>query len=313
MHPGHLAALERPRRIVMHEDGNMPMEALGMDLDKWLELRFDHVDMPGSQIDAVWWDIGFAEDTYALFDSDILPRLDHPGLRKWWDKGIDWVGELVRATKSRGAECFWHHRVCPVDFPQPVPEASVPHDHPSRRNPTKEAHPDWVIPCWWPQGLWNLASDACRRHKIAVLHEIVTRYPVDGLQLDFARHTPCLPPGREWELRDEVTAFVRGVRTMLEERERALDRPLLLAARVPENERGCQADGFDVRTWTRQGLVDIFTPGGRTIDVDVQWYHSFTQSTPVRLCCSFDGHHTTDGYYSPGPEYYRGVFANFWA
>ena len=313
MHPGHLPALERQRRIVMHEDGDMPSEALGMDMDRWIELRFDHVDMPGSQIDAVWWDVGLAEDTYALFDSNTLPRLDHPGLRKWWDKGIDWVGELVRATKSRGLECFWHNRVCPVDFPQPFPDDPVPHEHPSRRNPLKQAHPDWVIPCWWPQGLWNLASEGCRRHKTAVLHEIVTKYEVDGIQLDFARHTPCLPQGREWELRDEATAFVRGVRTMLREGEQALDRPLLLAARVPENERGCRADGFDVRTWVEEGLVDIFTPGGRTIDVDLDWYRSFTRSTPVRLCCSFDGHHTTDGYFSPPPEYYRGVYANFWA
>jgi len=309
----HVAAASRRRRIVMHEDGNMPIEAMGMPIDEWLALRFEHVDMPGSQIDAVWWDVGMAEDSYAVVRSDILPPADIPGLNRWRDQGVDWIAEFVRATRSRGLECFWHHRVCPVDPPQPYGNVRRPHEHPSRRNWLKAKHPDWVIPCWWPQGLWNLANADCRAHKVAVLRELVTRYEFDGFQLDFARHTPCLPPGQEWQLRGEVTEFVRAVRTMTLEVEERAGRPVLLAARAPENETGCRADGFDVQAWAAEGLVDAFTLGGRTIDLDVAWYRSFTDATPIRLCASFDGHHTTDGYYHPSPAYYRGVYANFWA
>jgi hypothetical protein len=309
----HLAAVSRRRRIVMHEDGNMPFEALGMPIDEWLALRFENADLPDSQIDAIWWDVGMAEDSYAVVQSDILPPVDVPGLNRWRDQGIDWIAEFVRATRTRGLECFWNHRVCPVDFPQPWGEGRVPHTHPSRQNWLKTRHPDWVVPCWWPQGLWNLANADCRAHKVAVLRELLVRYELDGFQLDFARHTPCLPKGQEWQLRGEVTEFVRAVRTMSLEVEKQTGRPILLAARVPENETGCRADGFDVQAWAEERLVDIFTLGGRTIDLDVAWYRSFTDDTPIRICASFDGHHVTDGYYHPSPAYYRGVHANFWA
>ncbi len=304
-------ALNRRRRVIMHEDGNMPFQALGMNLEAWLTHRFDHVDRPDSPIDAICWDIGLAEDTYALYDSRILPLVQHPGLRKWRDQGVDWVGELVRATHERGLECFWSHRVCPVDFPQPwLP--GCPHDDPRRENPLKRAHPDWVNPCWWPQGLWNLASGECRRHKADVLDELVELYAFDGVQLDFARHTPCLPPGREWEERGHATSFVREVRGRFRARERVRGRPLLLAARVPENLAGCRLEGFEVERWVREELVDILLLGGRTSTVDLAGFRELTAGTGIKLCPSFDGHHTDDGYYFPPAAHYRGVFGNWW-
>ena len=71
-------------------------------------------------------------------------------------------------------------------------------------------------------------------------------YSFDGFELDFARHTPCLPPGRQWELREHATAFVRGVREMLLAVAEERGTPILLAAKVPgrdtrplANGRGC--------------------------------------------------------------------------
>jgi hypothetical protein len=50
---------------------------------------------------------------------------------------------------------------------------------------------------------------------------------------------------------------------------RARRRPLLLAAKVPENLEGCRIDGFDVESWCRESLVDILTLGSRSADVDL--------------------------------------------
>ena len=118
----------------------------------------------------------------------------------------------------------------------------MPHGHPSSVNPVKQAHPDWLLRCWWWQGLWNLASPAFRRHKIAVLRELAEQYEWDGFEIDFARHTPFLPPGRQWELRGHATAFVRGVREMLlvVAAARPGGAPILLAAKVPEDLAGCR-------------------------------------------------------------------------
>lgn len=288
----------------------MPMEALGIDFEEWLAFRFQHCDRPESQIDGVWWDIGFAEDTYAVHESQLLPRIAQPGLQRWWDQGIDWVQRIVEECHQRGLEAFWSNRVCPVDF-SPSGPAQMPHDDPRRRNPLKQQHPDWTVPCWWPQGLWNLANPEVRDRKVAILREILERYPLDGVQLDFARHTPCLPPGREWELRDQATAFVRSVREMMLDVEHTTGRPRLLVVRVGETVEGNHRDGFEVENWVADRLVDILNLGGRTTTVDVAPFRELADSTPVGLCASFDGHHTTDGYHFPTNAYLRGVFTNF--
>jgi hypothetical protein len=310
--PAHLQAVGRRRRLVLQEDANMPFEAFLLPFPRWLDFRFRHLDTPGCQIDGIWWDIGLAEDTYAIYPSKLLPRLRLTGFDDWCDQGIDWVGELVAACHTRGLEAFWSNRVCPVDFPQPhVAGESVPHGDPRRRNPLKAAHPDWVNPCWWPQGLWNLACAEVRERKVAIFRELLESYALDGIQLDFARHTPCLPPGREWEHRAHATAFVRMVRRMMLEVEQKTGHPRLLAARIGESIPVNHADGLEVDAWLAEGLLDIVNLGGRTTTVDVAAFRRLPSPLPVHVSVSFDGHHTNDGYYFPPLEYLRGVFRNF--
>ena len=56
----------------------------------------------------------------------------------------------------------------------------------------------------------SLTSPATSASK--ALREVATMYDLDGLQLDFARHVPCLPVGRQWELRGHVTELMRMAR-----------------------------------------------------------------------------------------------------
>ena len=63
--------------------------------------------------------------------------------------------------------------------------------------------------------MWNLAAEGLREYQVAILRELMTRYDLDGVQIDFSRHVPCLPAGRQWELREHVTGFMRMVRGML--------------------------------------------------------------------------------------------------
>ena len=88
-------------------------------------------------------------------------------------------------------------------------------------------------------------------------------------------------------------------------------RPFLLAARVPENLVGCRMDGLDVETWAREELVDIFTLGCRSFDVDVAAFRRITEHTHVKLYPVLDDHHSTDGYRFPPIEVFRGVMANW--
>ena len=138
-------------------------------------------------------------------------------------------------TRRRKLEVFWSHRISEVEMNEEGTGAGWE----NKPHPIKQAHPDWVIKSWWKQGLWNLAVPGVRELKLRILCELEENYDFDGFQLDFARHVPCLPPGRQWELRDHVTEFVRMVRVMLMEVAKRRKWPLLLAARVPCNLEGC--------------------------------------------------------------------------
>lgn len=301
--PEHQRAVERRRRIVVQYDAQGDYH---LDFATWLDHRFRYIDEPGTQIDSVWWDLGRLGQV--LYPSQFLDQLSAPGLDQWRQQGIDMVGRVIEETRRRKREVFWHHRVSEVDI-DPRGRGAAWKDPPG---PLKQAHPDWTLKTWWPHGLWNFAVPAVRAYTVRALQEVVQRYDVDGVQLDFARHVPCLPPGRQWELRAHVTALVRDVRRMLLQRAQERGRPLLLAAKVPRNLEGCRVDGFDVAAWAEENLVDILTLGSRSNDVDVAAFRAITAARGIKLQPCFDDHHTTDGYRWPPIEVLRGVFGNWW-
>jgi len=157
--------------------------------------------------------------------------------------------------------------------------------------------------------MWNLASEGLRRHKVEILRELAQRFDLDGIQIDFARHVPCLPAGRQWELRGHVTEFMSMVRQMPLEVAEQRGRPLLVAARVPQTLEGCRVDGFDLKRWAELNLVDVLTLGTRSMDVDVEGIRAAVENN-VQLQPCFDDHHATDGYRYGSIEFLRGVFSN---
>lgn len=299
----HLEALNRRPHITVQYDAH---GQLGVPFDEWLDFRFSFIDQPGSQIGEIIWDIGWG--SWAGYPSEVLPRFEHPGLKLWWEQGIDWVGELVKATRGRGLPCLWNHRVSEVDI-NPLPDVGrdteLMLDH---LNPVKAAHPDWVIKTWWWQGLWNYGHPDVREYQLSILRELAQKYDLDGFQIDFARHIPVLPIGRQWELREGVTEFLRMVRAMLDEVGAQRGRRFALGARVPNTLAGCRADGLDVWAWAR--LVDFLTLGTRSMNVEIEEFRE-VMGPKVRLRPCFDDHHATDGYRFQPIEFLRGVCANW--
>jgi len=303
------AVRRRKRRIVVQQDVYWVILNYGKrhpgtvpPFGPFRDVAFSYVDETGSQIDAIWWDIG-GNSAGAVPGSKVAPWKEPELVRRWREAGVDWAVELINETRRRRLEVFWNHRISEIDI---LPEGG----HAREPDPLKRQHPDWVLPAsWWPHGVWNLASAELREHKVALLREIVTRYDLDGLQIDFARHVPCLPVGKQWELREQVTIFMEQVRRMLLDEAARRGRPLLLAARVPQTLAGCEADGFDVAAWSDRGLVDILTLGSRSMDVDVEGIRAAV-GPDVQLQPCFDDHHATDGYRYAPLENLRGVFAN---
>ena len=294
----HLKAVHRRRRIVMMQDaygdghGATPM---GGDFASWLRYRFSYPDELETQIDAIWWDMAaLAVYPNQGFPADVQARYD-----AWAAAGNDPLKALVDGTHSRGLEAFFNHRISEVEL-----------DGKTFR--LKTENPDWVVPTWWPHGMWNLAAPGLQDFKLRNLRYLAENYDFDGLQIDFARHTPVLPPGRRWELRGRVTGFIRRVRLMLLEAAKKRGRPFLLAVRVPKSVQGAKEDGFDLESWARNRLVDIFTIGTRSLDVDVGSFLAIARGRDIKVQPCWDDHHASDAYQWQSIEFLRGVYSNWW-
>jgi hypothetical protein len=300
----HIAAINRRRRVVANFDQGCtmaPFTTEGVTIDQLVSFHFGVIDFEGSQIDSVWWLWG--DGNVAPYPSKVLLVFDHPKYTKWFEAGIDPVQIYLEETKRRGREAFFTYRVNAADL-----EGGV-----FRALPMKLEHPDWLIHAWeGPFGFWNFAVEGVREYKLSILCEVAEKYDFDGLDVDFGRRCPVLPPGQQWENREKLTEFMRAVRAMTLEVEERRGRPLLLSARVHENIVGCHLDGLDVETWAREQLVDMFVLGVRSFDVDIAAFRRLTAGTNIKLYPCIDDYHASDGYRWPPMEVFRGVFANWW-
>ena len=309
--PDHVAAIDRERRVVVNFDVFPSMMQLpSINVEHMKAVLFEFMDDPQTRVDSVWWN--FTEGNEAYWPSKILPFIEAPPYGEWQETGFDPVQTLLDETRRRGLETFFTYRINGSDNDV---SGRVP------RLPMKEEHPDWLIHTWNKtigdatgqrlNGYWNFSVKGVRDYKLSILEEIAGQYDYDGMEIDFARVSPVLPPGQQWENRDALTDFMRSVRSMLLREGERRGRPCLLAARVPENLAGCHMDGLDVETWAREELVDIFTLGCRSFDVDIAAFRRNTEGTRIKLYPVLDDHHSTDGYRFPPIEVFRGVMANW--
>ena len=100
-----------------------------------------------------------------------------------------------------------------------------------------------------------------RGHQSAVIEELATRYPIEGVELDFAAY----PGGTSAWLRPEdvaeqtpmMTDYIRQISATVRERP---GQPGQLGARIYPTEEMNRRAGLDVRTWLEEGLIDYAVP-----------------------------------------------------
>jgi len=311
--PEHQAAVNRQRRIFFQYDPAADIQkkgGFGSDIDSVMDYVFGFADLPGSQLDAICLDV--SNEGVAHHRSKILRPIQHPGLMKWREQGLDYFDELIKRGHQRGKEIWWGLRINEVERGDLIYYEKGGGSISDERNPVKAAHPEWLLRSWWWQGFFNYAVKEVRDYRLSIIREVAEQYDFDGVHLDFLRHTPFLPPGKQWENREHLTSFMRDVREMLQTQAAKRGRPFLLAARVPDSVEGCHTDGIDLAAWATQGLVDVLIIGTRTINVDVASFRKAVAGAPVKLLPSFDCFHATDGYHGDQSlDLLCGVFGNY--
>lgn len=130
----------------------------------------------------------------------------------------------------------------------------------------------------------NYLLPEVRDRYYAILSELVGRYDIDGLELDFQRHPWLFPDDGIDEGREALTSFVARIRKRLDEEGERRNKRLLLGVRVPHTLERCARAGIDPAAWDRNRLLDMVnvSPHFRTsLEVDIPGFKKAVPNSRV--------------------------------
>ncbi len=163
-----------------------------------------------------------------------------------------------------------------------------------------------------------------RDHQFAVLEELATQYPVEGIELDFA----ASPGGSPFWLTSEdapeytpvMTEFVRRAAEMVRNRPGG---PGQIGVRIYPTAELNQKTGLDVQTWLREGLVDFVVPMVYAFfvldaNMPIDWLVEEAHENDISVYGMLQPYYSEENrrFYSvedATPAMMRAAAANFWA
>lgn len=99
-----------------------------------------------------------------------------------------------------------------------------------------------------------------RQLKVAYVREVLQRYDVDGIEIDWMRFPNVFLPHEAAQNAHLLTEMMSEIRRLCQDRAQALGHPVRLCVRVPPRFKDCAYFGYDVLAWVRKGLVDWVVP-----------------------------------------------------
>ena len=117
----------------------------------------------------------------------------------------------------------------------------------------------------------DYAHPEVRAYFQALLQEVLDRYDMDGLELDFMREAYCFSGGQEAAGKPILTAWMRKIHALVQDAATKRGHPIHLGVRVPSHPETALGLGFDAITWAREGLIDmlVVTPRWATLEFDM--------------------------------------------
>src|SRR5262249_2257941 len=99
-----------------------------------------------------------------------------------------------------------------------------------------------------------------RDYTLALIREALERYDCDGLELDFNRFPTFFAKDvAEAERIARIDELVEGIRKVVDAEAKKRKRHLILAARVPTDQRLCRSIGCDPVRWATKRWIDFLT------------------------------------------------------
>jgi hypothetical protein len=163
-------------------------------------------------------------------------------------QGIDYLPILIAETRKRGMEFFASFRVndCHAKgYPRSSLASGFWREHPEYRL--------WAQPAAlsYYNGCFDYSFPEIQDRLVAVINEFVSRYEIDGIELDFLREPYLFPPGSGWKSREIITDLLRRIRNLS---------PAIMA-RLPLDEKLRAECGIDLESIFKNNLLDSVTAG----------------------------------------------------
>ncbi len=155
----------------------------------------------------------------------------------------------------------------------------------------------------------DFSNSEVRQYRVDQIHELIDRYPLDGVELDFLRSDPYFNFDNNAAYSNLMDDFVFQVATVVAAESIAQGRTIQLLVRVPSTLAGCLKLGLDPLGWAQNGYIDgiVLARYMRlTSDMDVEDFKREANGVPVYGCLEFLIS-TETGERMSSDEAYRGI------
>lgn len=165
----------------------------------------------------------------------------------------------------------------------------------------------------------DFAYQEVRDERFAILEETMTRYQIDGLELQLNYMPQYFKPSETEKNIPVMTGWVKRIKDRLRESSKEKGRPMELVVRVPASLEGCLSVGMDVKTWIEEGIVDAVVAqsyGGPELLDSESYVGSFVEAAEGTDCRIYGGLHSnvdSDRVHEASIEQIRGAACNLHA
>ena len=227
-----------------------------------------------------------------------------PGMAGFEDAGYEFLQFLIDRSHQKGMQFLAGLR--------------MNDRHPNAgEQPFFKEHPEWHLGPNYP-GALDYKYEGVRDTVLAVAEETLSRYDVDGIELDWMRHCLVFKPNEADKHAPLLNDFIAKMREVVDEaaRRKGVDK-LLLGVRVPQTIEECQILGFDLQSWAQSGVDYICPADFHCIDfnIKVDEFVELTRGTSCELYPSIYGTLSIGGSTRRGltHEQFRAAANNYYA
>ena len=264
-------AAQRQRRVIFNNDGDDAWQA-GAPATKegLLSLRMDHIGDCG--VDSMFYCTTMSLNSFT-HDSQVsqvfTTNFNENRMAALIKAKTDPLRLAIDACRRRNIEIIWTLRMNDVhDLFVPEFLSQWKKDHPQflMGTPEEAKGKDGRNPLHG----WSWADfehQEVRDIILVAVKDVLDRYDVDGIDLDFLRHNCYFKETRRLEPVtaehcEMLTDLVEKIRMEVLDASRRKGKPILLSARILQTLDLNRRFGLDVEEWAKRGYLDFITAGG---------------------------------------------------